>query len=229
VTYPEKKRDSYVYRGRDQDYSIEFINENWYFTYWVEDKNYYAVSLEDIITNPNNFGLGTTAAPFAVRGAPETEPEEVEAKPLFDDPPDDPDITVTEDPPDVKELTLKLEGATIEESRKTTLAEWNRIDNQVAEAMATIAMTTTASGSGTQVQQPFAPPRTPIQPQPPQPPQQPPAPPPAPPVGAGGGGPPGGGPPPGGGGGGPPPPPGGGPPAPGCHGNAISSRSASGH
>jgi hypothetical protein len=190
--------------------TIEYINGEWYHTYWSEAVKQYSVAPEDRIDQPHWEQLGTATRPYETRETkPKESPEEEspkEHKTVSD--PDEP-VPMVEATEEVEQLAgqfhfTDLQPSPHEESAKVFgLEEAHRIYQEMATAA---TMITPPQHITVQAAPPSPPPQAPPQQPPPQqPPPQQPVP------GGGGGAPPPGG---GGGGGGPPPPgPPGGPPA----------------
>jgi len=183
-------------------YNIEYINDEWYYTYWTDSKGRYLVNRDDLIKQAHYFGLGTKNLPYATReDQPQESPEEESPQTTKRSEEDEP-LTTQEQQTEVGRLAYQFHETNLEQSplEDTAKIHGYRAVHQIYQDMATAATTITE-----QQQQPIqwmyqaAPPPQQTPPQqltPQQPPQQPAG---GPPGGAGG--------PPGGGG----PPPGGGP------------------
>ena len=76
--YQPSRKSSYKIPVNSRWFSIEYINNEWYYTTWDDSKESYAVVGEDQISKPYELGLGTKALPYETR---EPSPSESEDSP----------------------------------------------------------------------------------------------------------------------------------------------------
>ena len=216
--FNDTRKNCYIYAEGTTFWTIEYLNEEWYYITWDDVKEAYFVARDDKVKQPFLIGLGTRAAPYHIRGGePKDSPEE--ESPQEQRTRSDPDETLQspEAQEEVGALAEQFKATDLEPSPLEVTARifGDERAHQIYTEMSASLATTITHPPLQQVimhpqppQQPAQPPQQPVQPpQPPaQPPQQP-VQPPQPPAVGGGGGPGGGGP----GGGGPGP---GGPAAP---------------
>src|SRR5712671_3850103 len=68
---------TYKIKVNDLWYNVEYINDEWYYTYWSMRRGQYAVIGSDLIKQPHYYGLGTKSLPYTTReDKPQESPKE---------------------------------------------------------------------------------------------------------------------------------------------------------